>query len=229
MKRIAIAFGLAWLAFGAANVWRASAATTNVVVFLETMATNAVKPWPGTGCNNPWTVTYSGQNPFEQATNANYGSGNPCGLTFKNGTTNLADSAITTALGIDARGNSGTLSFYIEADSLTGNAGWAMQLNPGTGFTTRLTELTASNHILSALHLHPAAGRSGQQPDPADSNFAAVLRAPDPTRLYLPHRRDRHDECHEFHRFICREIRSHPRRQFCHGRPLQLLRSGPSQ
>ena len=147
MKRIAIAFGLAWLAFGAASVWRASAATTNVVVFLETMATNAVKPWPGTGCNNPWTVTYSGQNPFEQATNANYGSGNPCGLTFKNGTTNLSDSAITTALGIDARGNSGTLSFYIEADSLTGDAGWAMQLNPGTGFTTRLTELTASNHI----------------------------------------------------------------------------------
>jgi len=110
------------------------------------MATNAAKPWTGTGCDNAWTVGSSGGNPFEQAINANYGLGNPCGLTFKNGTTNLSDSMITTTLGIDARGDSGTLTFYLEADNLSGNAGWNMQLNPGTGFTTRLSELSGSNH-----------------------------------------------------------------------------------
>ena len=64
----------------------------------------------------------------------------PAVCTFKNGTTNLADSAITTALGIDVRGNSGTLTFYLRPAVVIGNAGWAMQLNPGTGFTTRLSE-----------------------------------------------------------------------------------------
>jgi hypothetical protein len=147
MKRKLTLISLALLVFGATGVWRVSASTTNLVVFLETMATNAVKPWTGSGCNNSWIVSFTdNNNPFEQATNANYGGGNPCGLTFKNGTTNLSDSMITTALGIDAQGNSGTLAFYLEADSLTGYAGWAMQLNPGTGFTTRLSELTASNH-----------------------------------------------------------------------------------
>ena len=59
--------------------WRAHAATTNVVVFLETMATNPVVPpaaWTGTGCNYPWTVAYSGSNPFQQNGNANHGGGN---------------------------------------------------------------------------------------------------------------------------------------------------------
>lgn len=55
---------------------RMSAVATNTVVFLETMATNAVKPWPGSGCNNPWTVAFSVNNPFEQNLNANYGGGN---------------------------------------------------------------------------------------------------------------------------------------------------------
>ena len=140
------------------TVWHTSAATTNTVVFLETMATNAAKPWVGTGCNNAWTVTYNGGNPFEQEINANYGGGNPYGLTFKNGTTNISDSMITTALGIDALGNGGTLSFYMEADSLTGNEGWTMQLNSGSGFTTRLSELTASNHAfqLYTYNLQPS-------------------------------------------------------------------------
>ena len=122
-------------------------AVTNTV-FSETMAATAVKPWAGTGCDNVWTVFTNGlNNPFQQATNANYGSGSLCGLTFKGGTTNLTDSTITTALGINALGNSGTLSFYMEADTLSGTAGWAMQLNPGSGYTTRLSELSASNHV----------------------------------------------------------------------------------
>ncbi len=58
-------------------------------VFLETMATNSVKPWMGTACDNPWTLTFNGGNPFEQATQWNYGAGNPCGMQFKQGTANL--------------------------------------------------------------------------------------------------------------------------------------------
>ncbi|HVM61956.1 MAG TPA: hypothetical protein VMV72_13930 [Verrucomicrobiae bacterium] len=115
-------------------------------VFLETMATNSVKPWTGTGCDEAWTVTYTGSNPFQQISNANYGGGNTNGLAFKGGTTNLADSMITTAGGINASGNSGTVSFAVLANGLTTNTGWAMQLNSGTGFTTRVSELTGSNH-----------------------------------------------------------------------------------
>ena len=122
-------------------------AVTNTM-FTETMAASALKPWAGTGCDNLWTVFTNGLiSPFQQATNANYGSGGLCGLTFKGGTTNLGDSTITTASGINALGSSGTLSFYMEADTLSGTAGWAMQLNPGSGYTTRLSELAASNHV----------------------------------------------------------------------------------
>ncbi|MEI6077530.1 MAG: hypothetical protein WCS94_18260, partial [Verrucomicrobiota bacterium] len=97
-----------WI-LNATAVGRLGATTTNNVVFLETMATNAVKPWTtGTGCNYAWTV---GGGSFEQNANANY-AGNPCGLSFKSGTTNLADSMITTAQGINAQGNSGTVDFY---------------------------------------------------------------------------------------------------------------------
>jgi hypothetical protein len=122
------------------------AAVFTNTVFLETMATNAVKPWTGGGCNQPWTVSYNGGNPFQQTNSANYGSGNPCGLQFKDGTTNLSDSAITTADDINALGNSGTVGFNIQTSGLSNNAGWAMQLNSGAGFTTRLSELTGTNH-----------------------------------------------------------------------------------
>jgi len=136
---------------------RMSAAATNTVVFLETMATNAVKPWPGSGCNNPWTVAFSVNNPFEQNLNANYGGGNPNGLSFKSGTTNLSDSTITTTLPIDARGNSATLTFYLQVNITSSNAGWAMQLNPGTGFTTRLSGQvsTIQNWQLYTYNLQP--------------------------------------------------------------------------
>ena len=113
--------------------------------FVETMATNAAKPWTGGGCINAWVVTPSSGSPFEQAANANYGSGNTNGFSFKNGTTNLSDSMITTTKGIDARGSSGTLGFYIQTSISSSNAGWAMQLNPGTGFTTRLSGQTSTS------------------------------------------------------------------------------------
>jgi phosphodiesterase/alkaline phosphatase D-like protein len=117
---------------------------TNTVL-LETMATNEFKPWYGTnGCDYAWTVSFSGSNPFQQNSNANHGTGNPCGLTFKNGTVNLSNSMITTVKGIDARGLGGTIGFSIQTSIVSSNAGWAMQLNPGTGFTTRLGEITST-------------------------------------------------------------------------------------
>ena len=145
MKRISFGAGVAMLFVGTTCLWPAPATADQV--FLETMATNAAKPWTGAGCCYSWTVVSSGVgNPFEQAVNSNYGGGNPCGLTFKGGSTNLADSTISTTLGIDARGSNGMLSFYLAANSLSGNAGWAMQLNPGSGFTTRLSETSGLNH-----------------------------------------------------------------------------------
>ena len=115
-------------------------------VFSETMATNPVKPWVGAGCDNPWTVSFAGGNPFEQRFGSNFGAGNTNGMEFKNGTTNLNDSMITVARSIDARGASAALSFSIWADGMSGSAGWAMQLNSGTGFSTRVSELTGMSH-----------------------------------------------------------------------------------
>jgi len=149
MKSTAHCYLTLGLALGLTASWAASAATSTAV-FTETMGATAAKPWTGSGCNNAWTVTFNGGSPFEQALNANYGSGNPCGLTFKGGTANLSDSMITTTAGINAQGASGTLTFYMEADSLAAGGGWVMQLNAGAGFTNRLSELTASNHAFQA-------------------------------------------------------------------------------
>jgi len=116
-------------------------------VFLETMATNAAKPWTGTGCNYAWMTNYTGGNPFEQAGNANYGSGNTNGLTFKGGTTNLFDTMITTINGINARGTNGTVGFYISTSLNSSYIAWAMQLSPGgtNSFTTRLSGSATTN------------------------------------------------------------------------------------
>ena len=121
-----------------------SGAVVTNTVFSETMATNAVKPWTGTGCDNVWVVTNRGNNPFQQQTNINYGSGNPGSLLFTKGTATLTNSMITTANGIDARGNSGIVTFYIQTSVVSSNVGWAMQLNPGSGFTTRLSDTTTN-------------------------------------------------------------------------------------
>ena len=124
-----------------------TAVSATNTIFFETMATNAAKPWTGAGCDTAWTVAGSS---FEQRGGANYGTGNTNGLEFKGGTTNLSDSMITTAQGIDARGSSGTLSFYLQSSGLSGTAGWTLQLDPGSGFTTRLSELTGTSHTWQA-------------------------------------------------------------------------------
>lgn len=121
-------------------------------VFTETMASTAVKPWTGPGCVNAWTVTYSGTNPFEQRSGANYGTGNTNGLEFKGGTTNLADSMVSLTGNINASGTSGFVEFYLTANSQSGTAGWTFQLNSGDGFVTRLSELSGSNHAWQVYH-----------------------------------------------------------------------------
>ncbi len=129
------------LTYGAGGL----AIQTNTV-FLETMGTNETKPWNGVGCDQAWTVTTVGASPFEQRIGANYGAGNPCGLEFKLGTTNLADSMVTCATGVAASGRAGSLEFWLWADGLTNNMGWAFQVNAGAGYVTRLSELAGSNH-----------------------------------------------------------------------------------
>ena len=156
MKRIPMAFAVALLVFGELNGWRVQAATTTV--FSETMATTAAKPWTGTGCDNAWTVTSSGTSPFEQSTNWNYGSGNPCGLQFKQGTTSLADSMITATSAIAATGSSAYAEFYMWADGLSTNTGWTFQLDAGSGYVTRLSELSGTNHGWQLYHYDLQAG-----------------------------------------------------------------------
>ena len=137
--------------------YSSGAASITNTVFLETMATNSIKNnWTGTGCDNPWSVTFAGSDPFGQATNANYTTptGNTNGLSFKgtSSTTNLADNTVTTVNPINAQGDSTALDFYLRSITLSGNAGWAMQLDSGTGFTTRFSELSGTSHNWAHYH-----------------------------------------------------------------------------
>ena len=121
-------------------------------VFMETMRNAPIKPWTGDGCDNMWTVTATGGSPFEQRAGANYGSGNTNGMEFKIGTVNLTDSMIIPTNSIDTRGNSGFIEFRLQALSQAGTSGWTLQLNSGTGFVTRLSELAGSNHTWQLYH-----------------------------------------------------------------------------
>ena len=151
MKTFAIVLGLALLGCSEVGIRRAVAATTTTV-FSETMAAAAVKPWTGAGCDNAWTLTYSSGNPFEQATAWNYGTGNPCGLQFKQGTATLANKMITAVSSITATGNTAYAEFYTWADGMSTNTGWTFQLDAGAGYVTRLSELTGTNHTWQRYH-----------------------------------------------------------------------------
>jgi hypothetical protein len=130
------------------GVLRADA--TNLV-FSETMAsTNGViAPWIGGGCDNAWTVT---GNAFAQGTNWNYGTGNPCGLQFKEGTANLNDNMLTLAQGISVTGSAAYVEFYLKTGGLTTNTGWTLQLDAGAGYVTRLSELNGVEHTFQLYH-----------------------------------------------------------------------------
>jgi formylglycine-generating enzyme required for sulfatase activity len=119
-------------------------------VFLETMRSTAAKPWTGNGCDNAWTVT--GSQYIEQRTGSNHGTGNPCGMQFKKGTVNLSDAMITTTAGINAEGASGYVEFYLQTLTLDGTDGWTFQLDSGSGYVTRLSELSGSSHGWQLYH-----------------------------------------------------------------------------
>ena len=121
-------------------------------VFLETMGTAAVKPWTGDGADNQWTVTASVAGHLEQRTQANYGDGNPAGLEFGTGTNDENQTMIETAQAINAAGDSGFVEFWVWAGDLEDTDGWTFQLDSGSGYVTRLSELTGSSHDWQLYH-----------------------------------------------------------------------------
>ena len=110
---------------------------------------------PGRPVTNDWlhcnSIDYN-TNLDQIVINANYGAGNTNGMEFKQGTTNLADSTITTTGTIDARGSAGWVEFELWADGLSDSAGWTFQLDSGVGYITRLSELTGTSHNWQLYH-----------------------------------------------------------------------------
>lgn len=133
-----------------------NATPTENTALLETMCATAVKPWTGSGAQNAWTVT---GNYFEQRTGSNYGTGNVCGVQFKSGATPnpLTSAMIATTNGINTAGISGYVEFYIQTLALDGTDGWTFQTDSGSGYTTRLSELTGSSHGWQKFHYDFAA------------------------------------------------------------------------
>ncbi|MCX5684958.1 MAG: SMP-30/gluconolactonase/LRE family protein, partial [Planctomycetota bacterium] len=134
-----------------------SGTPTTTTVFTETMCSTAVKPWTGAGAVNAWTVTGTY---MEQRTGSNYGAGNACGMEFKGGATlnALTGAMVATTNGISAAGTSGYVEFYVQTLTLDGTDGWTFQLDSGSGYVTRLSELTGSSHAWQKYHYDLAAG-----------------------------------------------------------------------
>jgi len=124
---------------------------TTSTVFTETMCSTAVKPWTGTGAVNTWTVT---GNYLEQRTGSNYGTGNACGMEYKGGATlnALTSAMVATTNAISAAGTSGYVEFWLQSLTLDGTDGWTFQLDSGSGYVTRLSELTGSSHGWQKYH-----------------------------------------------------------------------------
>ncbi|MEI7533649.1 MAG: metallophosphoesterase family protein [Verrucomicrobiae bacterium] len=131
------------------SILKTHAATT--LVFQETMAaTNGViDPWTGGNCDNDWSITGDA---LAQGTNWNYGTGNPCGLLFRQGTTNLSDNMMTTAQSIAVAGTAAYVEFYLKIVGATTNTAWAFQIDTGAGFSTRLNETGITNHSWQLFH-----------------------------------------------------------------------------
>ena len=90
------------------------------LVLQETMAaTNGViDPWTGGNCEHDWFIIGDA---LAQGTNWNYGTGNPCGLLFRQGTTNLSDNMMTTAQSIAVTGTAAYVEFYLKTVGATTN------------------------------------------------------------------------------------------------------------
>jgi hypothetical protein len=121
------------------------------------MCSTAVKPWTGAGAINAWTVTGSY---CEQRTGSSYGAGNPCGMEYKGGLTQnaLTSAMISTSDPINATGTSAYVEFWVQSLTLDGSDGWTFQLDSGSGYVTRVSELTGSNHVWQMYHYDLAAG-----------------------------------------------------------------------
>ncbi|MEI6914586.1 MAG: DUF1566 domain-containing protein, partial [Armatimonadota bacterium] len=134
-----------------------SGTATTATVLTETMGSTAVKPWTGIGAVNTWTVTGSY---FEQRIGSNYGTGNACGMEFKGGTTlnALTSAMVATTNSINTAGASGYVEFYVQTLSLDATDGWTFQIDSGSGYVTRLSELTGSSHTWQKYHYDLAAG-----------------------------------------------------------------------
>jgi hypothetical protein len=149
MKRRFHTICLGWLVFAACE--RLVIGQTNQV-YLETMGTTAVNLWIGGYTDNSWLVT---GNSFTLANRWNCNAdtnANSCGLQFKQGTANLTESMMATASGIPATGISGYVEFWVKTTGLSPNSGWVFQVNAGSGFATRLSELTGANHSYQLYH-----------------------------------------------------------------------------
>lgn len=135
--------------------------TTNTV-WTETMSATQVTPWVGVGSNvgNPWITAPASSNDFKATLASNHGSGNAYGLELSKGTANAAQRMFTITNGIDTRGTSGYIEFWISTTALVtgGNNGWVFQTSSdGTNWTTRLSELTSSIHGFQQYHYDFAA------------------------------------------------------------------------
>ena len=126
--------------------------TSSTTVFNETMASAAIANWIGTGTSYPWTITFGGplQSPFNQTAASNHTSSGPTGqygVELIANAPQIANSTMTTTNNINASGTSGTVKFWTAASGLVSPQGWDFQTSTdGSTWTTRLSELTGSNH-----------------------------------------------------------------------------------
>ncbi len=138
--------------------------TSPTTVFSETMASATVANWTGTLANNPWTITFAGPptSPFHQTAVANHtpvGQGNQFGTELIANAPNIANSTMTTTNNINAAGTSGTVTFWVGSTGLVNLQGWDFQTSSdGATYTTRLSELTGSNHAFQQYSYTLSAG-----------------------------------------------------------------------
>ncbi|MEI6914242.1 MAG: aryl-sulfate sulfotransferase, partial [Armatimonadota bacterium] len=120
-------------------------------VYTESMCSTTLRPWTGAGAVNAWTVT---GNYFEQRTGSNYGTGNVCGMEYKGGATlnALTGAMMANVSAINAAGTSGYVEFWVQSLTLDGTDGWTFQIDSGSGYVTRLSELTGSSHGWQKYH-----------------------------------------------------------------------------
>ena len=92
---------------------------------------------------------------FSLDTSANYvTSTTDGGLQYKGRTSDngLTSAMVATTSGISAAGTAGYVEFYVKTQTLDGSDGWTFQVDSGSGFVTRLSELTGNSHATQKYH-----------------------------------------------------------------------------